>query len=386
MEFGLLVLGLGLGGGAGWWLGRWRSPPPPPEVLPWAEMIQTLPYGCLVVDEENQLLLCNPAAQDLLCLQRWQPGQPRLLLELVRSYELDQLIERSRSQPTPCVAEWAFYPPPGESAPLPITLRATSQLLATGCVVVFLENRQPLVELTQARERWVTDLTHELKTPLTAMQLVAEALHQRLEPPLQTWVTRLLGELKRLIHLVHNWLEVAQGRSSVRNPTPVDLAALVQSVWQTLEPLAQRKDLTLDYGGPASFWLAGDELRLYRMLCNVLDNSIKYSPAGCPIRLTITPQEMPQRVAIDVIDQGPGFPPADLPYLFERFYQGQIHPQWHESGAGLGLAIVRQIVTAHGGEVRAANHPEGGGAWLHIQLPWTAAPLLAGGALPTQER
>jgi two-component system phosphate regulon sensor histidine kinase PhoR len=364
----------------GWGLRRaWPSRVRSPDI-PWAEIIQHLPCGCLVVDEENQLLLCNPAAQELLCLHRWQPDQPRLLLELVRSYELDQLIQRSRGHSTPCTEEWAFYPPPGEAVSVPIALRATAQRLSQGQVVVFLENRQTLLELTQARERWVTDLTHELKTPLTAMQLVAEALHQRLEPPLQTWVARLQGELERLIQLVHNWLEVAQGRSAVRNPTPVDMAVLVHSVWQTLEPLAQRKHLTLDYTGPPHLWVQGDELRLYRMLCNVLDNSIKYSPQDGTIQVTLTPQPSEQRVCIDVIDQGPGFPSADLPHLFERFYQGQRHSPWPESGTGLGLAIVRQIVVAHGGDVQAANHPHTGGAWLRIQLPWTAEPLAVGDA------
>ncbi|WP_448381065.1 ATP-binding protein [Gloeomargarita sp.] len=353
---------------------RWQPQVRPPD-LPWAEMIECLPYGCLVVDEENQLLLCNPAARELLCLHRWSPDQPRLLLELVRSYELDQLIQRTRSQSTPCTEEWVFYPPPAEAAPAPLALRAIAQRLSQGQVVVFLENRQTLWELTQARERWVTDLTHELKTPLTAMQLVAEALHQRLEPPLQTWVTRLQGELERLIQLVHNWLEVAQGRRSVRNPTPVDIAALVHSAWQTLEPLAQRKKLRLDYTGPPHLWVQGDELRLYRMLCNVLDNSIKYSPPEGAIQVTLTPQPSQHQVHIDVIDQGPGFPAADLPHLFERFYQGQQHSPCSESGTGLGLAIVRQIVVAHGGDVQARNHPTTGGAWLHIQLPWTAESL-----------
>jgi len=383
MEWSLLLLGLGLGGAVGWGLSRWRMPPPS---LAWAEMIQGLPWGCLVVDEENQLILCNPAARELLSLHRWQPEQPRLLLELVRSYELDQLIQRTRSHTTPCTEEWAFYPPAGESAPLPIALRATAQRLTQGQVVVFLENRQTLVELSQARERWVTDLTHELKTPLTAMRLVAEALHQRLEPPLQTWVSRLLGELDRLIHLVHNWLEVAQGRSPVRNPTPVDVVALVQTVWQALEPLAQRKNLTLDYLGPACLWLKGDELRLYRMFCNVLDNSIKYSPPGGTIHVRITPQAVHQRVEIDVIDEGAGFPTADLPHLFERFYQGQRDAQWQESGTGLGLAIVRQIVVAHGGDVQASNHPQWGGAWLRIQLPWTAEPWSGEDTPPVKER
>ncbi|MCS6782603.1 MAG: HAMP domain-containing sensor histidine kinase [Gloeomargarita sp. SKYBB_i_bin120] len=375
MAVGWLSLGVALGLVGGWWLRRWLAPKPTAS-LPWPEILHQLPWGCLVVDEDNQLLWCNPAAQALLRLRPWRPGQPRLLLELVRSYELDQLIERARNQAGVQTMEWTFYP--AELTQPPIPLRAMGQRLSTGEVVVFLENRQALVELTQARDRWITDLTHELKTPLTAMQLVAEALYARVDPPLQTWVSRLLGELQRLSRLVHNWLEMAQGHQPVRNPTPVNLPALVQNVWQSLEPLAQQKNLRLDYVGPSELWLPGDELRLYQMLCNLLDNSIKYSPVDGVIRLVLTPQTAQQQVQIDILDQGPGFPPADLPHLFERFYQGQNHPQGYPHGTGLGLAIVRQIVQAHGGEIQAANHPEQGGAWVRIQLPWSAEALPLG--------
>ncbi|MCS7031863.1 MAG: ATP-binding protein [Gloeomargarita sp. SKYG116] len=373
-----LLLGLALGLGGGWLLGRRRSSRPAAADLAWQEIIEHLPWGCLVVDEDNQLLWCNPAARTLLGLERWRPTKPRLLLELVRSYELDQLIERTRRRQGAQVIEWDFYP--SELTQPPIPLRATAHLLTTGQVVVFLENRQSLVELTQARDRWVTDLTHELKTPLTAMQLVAEALYARVDPPLQQWVNRLLGELQRLSRLVHNWLEIAQGRRPVRNPTPVNLPVLIQNVWQSLEPLAQQKHLRLDYIGPGELWLLGDELRLYQMFCNLLDNSIKYSPVDSAVRVVVTPQAQQRRVEVEVIDQGPGFPPDDLPHLFERFYQGQIHPQGYPTGTGLGLAIVRQIVLAHGGEIQAANHPEWGGAWLRIQLPWNADVFACEGA------
>lgn len=369
----LLVLGLALGFWGGWWVGRapWRRRSPP-----WLEMLHHLPWGCLLVDGDNQLLWCNPAARELLGLRRWRPSQPRLLLELVRSWELDQLIERARIQGGKQVAEWDFYASAELTQP-PVPVQAVAQRLSTGDVVVFVENRQALVELTQARDRWVTDLTHELKTPLTAMQLVAEALQARVDPALQTWVNRLLGELQRLSRLVHNWLEMAQGRRPVRNPTPVNLSLLIQNVWQSLEPLAQQKQLQLDYQGPSELWLLGDELRLHQMLGNILDNSIKYSPPSGVIRIAATPQADAQQVTIDIIDQGPGFAPDDLPHLFERFYQGHRHSQGYPPGTGLGLAIVRQIALAHGGDVQAANHPDTGGAWIRIQLPWSADVLPA---------
>lgn len=249
------------------------------------ELLQVAPLGYLQVDEENQLLWCNEQARQLLSLQRWERGQVRLLLELVRSYELDQLIEQTREQQQPEVREWIFHPACADAAAMvdvrSLTLRASSWPLPEGQVGVFLENRQPLVDLDLARDRWVSDLAHELRTPLTSIRLVVETLHEQLEPPIRHWIDRLLPEVDRLINLVQSWLEISQlevNSSKQLNCQLVELGALIQSVWETLEPLARLQQLSLTYSGPEIVWLRADKSHLYRMFLNLLDNSIKYSP------------------------------------------------------------------------------------------------------------
>lgn len=359
------------------------------------QILQVAPIGYLQVDEENQLLWCNEQARQMLQIDRWEPGQVRLLLELVRSYELDHLIEQTRHQQNPVVQEWVFHPACSDAAAMSrvpsITLRASSWLLPQGQVGVFLENRQPLVELSQDHNRWVSDLAHELRTPLTSIRLVAEALQTRLELPLRRWVDQLLPEINRLINLIQDWLELSQmevdpHKHLVRQP--LELKLLLISVWETLDPLARQKQLSLTYEGPDTLWLKADASRLTQVFLNLFDNSIKYSPAGGTVRVEVNlipAAEVAKQVQINIIDAGSGFLESDLPYVFERLYRGDparmrqsrtSEASENETakatpGSGLGLAIVRQIILAHSGSVKAQNHPQTGGAWLEIQLPFT---------------
>ncbi|XGV96953.1 MAG: ATP-binding protein [Leptolyngbya sp. BL-A-14] len=385
----------------------------------WQHFCQTAPIGILQVDEENQLVWCNAQAGQLLNIQPPQTTHRRLLLELVRSYELDQLIEQTRQLRKPCQSDWTFHPvsadPSQLSRQLSRSLRAHSVLLADGCIGVFLESRQEAMLLAQQRDRWISDVAHELKTPLTSIRLVAETLQIRLEPPLRDWVDRLLKETIRLSGLVEDLLDLSQLEA---NPNPnlklktVDLAKLIQSAWFGLELLARKKQLQLDYVGPDQLLLQVDESRMHRVFLNLLDNAIKYSPAQQMIRVQVSliddSQTHDQIVQIEIIDQGPGFPTEALPYVFDRFYRADpsrsrsyselevsttyasgkntmsvgnlyadVSPTERErqsvptsSGSGLGLAIVRQIVEAHQGRVQASNHPETQGGWLQIFLPW----------------
>lgn len=366
------------------------------QLQTWEQLMRAAPVGYLQVDEENQLLWCNQQAQQLLGVQRWEPGQIRLLLEWVRSYELDQLIEQTRERQQPQVKEWLFHQASVDAAALSelraLTLKAVGLPLPAGQVGVFLENIQPFLDLAQTRDRWVSDLAHELKTPLTSILLVVEALQQQLEPPFKLWIDRLLPEVERLISLVQNWLELSQlelDPSRQLSREAVELRSLIDSVWHTLEPLAQRQQLSLSYSGLESLWIKADKSRLTQVLLNLLDNSIKYSPFQATICVNVdlvssqteSSQNKSKYVQIDIIDFGCGFPPTDLPYVFERLYRGDLArarqtkaltgsaPASATNGSGLGLAIVRQIVLAHGGTVKAMNHPKTGGAWLQVELP-----------------
>ncbi|MBD2440685.1 PAS domain-containing sensor histidine kinase [Nostoc sp. FACHB-110] len=363
------------------------------------DILDFAPMGYLQVDEENQLLWCNQQAREILYLQRWQPGQVRLLLELVRSYELDRLIEQTRDRQKPQTKEWLFHPSCDNAAELPtiksLALRASGLPLPNGQVGVFLENRQPLLDMNQERDRSFSDLAHELRTPLTSIRLVVETLQHRLEPPLSRWVDRLMQEVDRLISLVQGWLELTQIEA---NPNmqlqlePVEVRSLIASVWETLEPLAQRQHLSLSYSGPEDIWVKADKARIYQVFLNLLDNSIKYSCPNTNIRVEAKirfPEENHQHISIpsileiNLIDSGTGFSEADLPHVFERFYRGdkaRTHSALTETnslgsivGNGLGLAIVRQILLAHSGSIKAMNHPDTGGAWMQVILPEVVA-------------
>ncbi|WP_445636004.1 histidine kinase [Nostoc sp. DSM 114161] len=365
------------------------------------DVLEFAPVGYLQVDEENQLLWCNQQAQDILYLQRWQPGEVRLLLELVRSYELDRFIEQTRDWQKPQTKEWVFHPSCDNAAEIPkiksLTLRASSLPLPNGQVGVFLENRQPLLDINQARDRSFSDLAHELRTPLTSIRLVVETLQNRLEPPLNRWVNRLMQEVDRLISLVQSWLELTQMETNPNmqlQTEGVELRSLIASVWENLEPLAQRQHLSLSYSGPENLWIKADPARIYQVFLNLLDNSIKYSLPSTSIRIQAKILSGNNNggnagspyLEINLIDSGVGFSQADLPHIFERFYRGdkaRSHsPQDNNSigaivGNGLGLAIVQQILLAHGGSIKAMNHPETGGAWMQILLPEVMANSLS---------
>ncbi|MFM5895951.1 MAG: sensor histidine kinase, partial [Dolichospermum sp.] len=223
-----------------------------------------------------------------------------------------------------------------------------------------------------------------LRTPLTAIRLVVETLLTRLEQPLDRWVNRLMQEVDRLINLVQSWLELTQIEN---NPTMqlnlemVEMRSLIASAWQTLEPIAQLKSLSISYTGLENIDIRADKSRLYQVFVNLLDNSIKYSPPETNIHIetkiiTVDHREI---LEINIIDAGIGFAINDLPHVFERFYRGdkaryrspvnEVNSTTGIAGSGLGLAIVQQIVIAHGGSIRAMNHPDTGGAWIQVQFP-----------------
>jgi two-component system, OmpR family, phosphate regulon sensor histidine kinase PhoR len=364
----------------------------------WQELIEQAPIGYLQVDAENQLLGCNQTAKELLHIDDRRALRVRLLLELVRSYDLDQLIESTRNSQSSQTKEWIFYftryvsPQQSEwetndTQPLQkvveaIALKGFGFPLPKQQVGVFIENRQPLVELSQSRDRTFADLTHELRTPLTSISLVAENLLRRLQDPERRWVEKMLQETNRLIELVQEWLDLTQLQASPNKALKyetIELYDLVQSVWQTLEPIAKRKEVTLSYQGDRQLLISADRSRIIQVFINLLDNSIKHSSAGNGILVQVLAQSSRQsdarkQIKIDVIDSGSGFNISDLPYIFERLYRGDKsrarEPQnTSADGSGLGLAIVEQIIQAHGGKISAKNHPQIGGAWLEILLP-----------------
>lgn len=375
-------------------------------------LFEQAPIGFLQVDDENRLVWCNVQARSLLHIPPSDGTDSiRLLLELVRSYELDQLVEQTRNAEKPCQKEWVFYPvspdPNKISQQTGYPLRGYGFPLPHHQVGVFLESREEAELLKQQRDRWSSDVAHELKTPLTSIRLVAETLEYRVDPALRGWIKRLINETTRLSTLVQDLLELShleRALPQVLTCETVNLPELIQAAWMSLEPLAQKKQLQFDYQGSDRLPIQVDQNRIYRVLINLLDNSIKHSPPWGVVQVNLRSKTRDSDPAIhadaewvvmEVIDAGPGFPESDLPFVFERFYKtdpsraqvssasstptvkSEDFPDndlamgdlQRRSSTGLGLAIVQQIVEAHRGEVEARNYPETGGACLTVRLP-----------------
>ncbi|PSN16712.1 PAS domain-containing sensor histidine kinase [filamentous cyanobacterium CCT1] len=370
-------------------------------------ILQTAPIGYLQVDEENQLIWCNEQANRLLKMNQPLAGpvqRRRLLLEVARSYELDALIEEAREKQTCCQREWMLYqisPDPLHPKEEPTyPLRGYALPLDNGEVGVFLENRQEAALLVQQRDRWTSDVAHELKTPLTSIRLVAETLQTRVDDGQRRWLDRLINETIRLSNLVEDLLNLSRLQGNQFQGLtlePVDLPQLIQRAWVSLEPLAEVKGLSLTYDGPSHCLVNLDETLFHRVLLNLIDNAIKHSPSRATIFVHLTEPDCKTKsgdrpsdsLTLEVMDMGTGFSAKDLPHIFDRFYRADPSRSRHDAladlptvdpgvatevsrGTGLGLAIVSQIVEAHNGTITAANHPDLGGGWLQLQLPATA--------------
>lgn len=347
----------------------------------WEILSAQLPLGFIQVDQNNLVLRCNGVAQNLLRIENWRPDI-KVLLEWVRSYELDQLVQQTRqpmlktspktikhksARSIRQMREWAFYPSGGESKPVPI--RGWAIPLSQGQVALFLEDRLEAKTLAQQRDRWASDVAHELKTPLTSIRLVGETLQSRVDPSARYWVDRLLNEIIRLSCLVQDLLELSSlnlGSAAALQMRPINLVPLVHRAWDSLIPQSEPRQQTLAYEGPEELHLWGDEQRLYRLLLNLLDNSIKYGKIGTPAHITLSVQK--GMATLEIYDHGPGLREDAFRAIFEPFYRTDTARARSEGGTGLGLAIVKQIVEAHGGTVTASNHPETGGLWIRCLL------------------
>ena len=330
------------------------------ELADWEAIISLAPMGYLRVDDENQLIRGNLPALDLLNIQDYNPAEPRLLLELVRSYDLDALIQKARSTGRSCQAEWILYPASLNVTHVtnltPYPLRGYATPLQYGHVGVLLESRAEAQLLSQQRDRWTSDVAHELKTPLTSIRLVAEMLQPRLDPSLRTWIDRLLKETIRLSTLVQEILDLSQLEATRTKPlklSSINLPDLIKSAWLSLEPIAKGKGIVLSYQGPEQLIIQGDDARLHRVLINLLDNSIKYTLPERPILLQLSLVQDDRQmslsqsatiVQIDLIDGGTGFPEDDLPMVFERFYRADFSRA--RLSSELSISMVSQETTA----------------------------------------
>jgi two-component system, OmpR family, phosphate regulon sensor histidine kinase PhoR len=359
----------------------------------WERILMEIPVGFLYLDAHDRLLWCNLAARQLLHIEKWSVDRQRLFLEIVRSFELDTLIQDIRQRQKWGKISWDFHPdragfPQAKWAEvdrpkqdLSIALQASGIPLKNGSVGVFIVDKQQESELIKARERWIADLAHELRTPLTSIRLVLETLQEQVSPRMESLVDRTLNEVDRLVELIQDFLTLSyleQAPSEHLHLETIDLPSIIRQSWQTIAPFAEQKNISVQWDGVETHAIEADADRLQQLFVNLFDNAVKYTPPDGIVRVKVDIGN--DLATIDIIDSGDGFNSADIPFLFDRLFRGDRSRQRQQAlrdslphpvttSSGLGLAIVRQIARAHGGEIVAQNHPETGSAWLQLTLP-----------------
>jgi two-component system sensor histidine kinase BaeS len=212
---------------------------------------------------------------------------------------------------------------------------------------------QSLAEQEQQRTDFIANAAHELRTPLTNLQGYLEALRDGVIAPTQEQFRSLHEEAQRLVRLSRSLEALAvnqRGEDAVRFEN-VDVTQAIRSAYEVARPAFEAKAIDVDMMLPDSLLARAEPDGLAQVLANLLQNASRYTPLGGSAAIRATGH--PSRVVVTVSNTGDGIPDADLPHVFERFYRVEKSRDAARGGAGIGLAIVKQLVEASGGRVGA---------------------------------
>jgi signal transduction histidine kinase len=230
----------------------------------------------------------------------------------------------------------------------------------------FNEMLDRLTALFRAQQRFVADVSHEMRTPLTVIRGNVDLL--RMGCADEESLDAITSESERMTRMVSNLLLLSQADAGVlpMHMQPVELEPLLASVARSAQIIADRRAaISMRCDGQAV--VMGDADRLKQMMLNLVENAIKHTSDGNGVTIDLALVNHTQ-ARITVTDTGAGIPPEDLPHIFERFYRVDKSRSRAQGGAGLGLAIVKSIVEAHGGSITARS-VAGKGASFEVILP-----------------
>lgn len=250
-------------------------------------------------------------------------------------------------------------------------------LLMAGGIGYFAAGRAlvPIRRSFDAQRRFVADASHELRTPLSVIQasldVVEKEEQERLSPFSKQVINDLKQEVRRMGRLTGDLLALARSDAEgiELQREMIDLQEMLQRVKRTMQPQAEVHQVTLALmsGDELPIWVDPD--RIFQLLLVLLDNAVKYTPAGGIVSFAATRMAgESSKVLITVADTGPGVPQVDREKIFDRFYRRDLSRSREGGGAGLGLAIAREIVQAHGGTVEVVDAPTGGSVF-RVVLP-----------------
>lgn len=332
-------------------------------------ILASMADGVMVVNSRHVLRLVNPSFLALFGLRGSPLGQSTL--RTLRDAEFDAMVTAVLRTREPQSREINLH---GGASPPCLAVNAVPLRDSRGeqGVLVIFRDVSRLKQLEEVRREFVANVSHELRTPLTIFHGYVETLLETPDLPreeLLSVLSVLQKHSQRLNALVEDLLILArlESRHERMKREPVDPAELLRSIATDWRDKAKKKQVTITLEIPADLpALTGDRFRLEQVFTNLVDNAMKYTPAGG--RIALRAQRTGDVVEVSVTDSGAGIPAGDLPHIFERFYRVDKARSRDQGGTGLGLSIVKHIVQAHGGTVRAES-TQGRGTSIVLRFP-----------------
>jgi two-component system sensor histidine kinase SenX3 len=334
--------------------------------------LDALRVAVLVLDERDLPVLANPSAREMGLLRAGVPGGTPVAHTVVRT-----LAGQARRTGTRREVELELPRGAGRE-PLAVHIRAVA--LGDGHVTVEAADVTDAHRLARVRRDFVANVSHELKTPVGALRLLAEALLDATETgnhdpeAARRFAERIAHESARLGRLVSELLELSrlQGGEPLPEPVPVAVDRIIAEVVDRSRTEANAKGIEMSVTGTRGLRAYGSESQLMTALANLVENAVAYSrdaveEAPAP-RVIIDARATDDHVEISVTDEGIGIEPKDLDRIFERFYRADKARSRATGGTGLGLAIVKHIATNHGGLVSVRSRV-GEGSTFTLRLP-----------------
>src|SRR3954451_8635288 len=321
-----------------------------------ATVLSVLRSSALVVDDEDEVV---------------KASAPALAFGLVRSHrlastELAGLVQQVRRDGQIRETELTM---PRLSGP-PRTVVARVAPLSSRYVLALVEDRTRERRVEAVRRDFVANVSHELKTPVGAIKLLAEAVADASDDPeaVKRFAGRMLTESDRLTRLVQQIIELSrlQADDPLETPTAVSLDDVIGVAVDTSAIDADSKRIDIVTGGTPGLEVFGNEEQVTAAVANLVANAVSYSRVDSTVLVTTKAED--GGVEISVVDQGIRTPPEEIARIFERFYR--VAPARHRStgGTGLGLSIVKHVAATHGGDIRVWS-VEGQGSTFTLTLP-----------------
>lgn len=328
-------------------------------------VLDTMADGVIVTEPSGRVLLLNPAARELLNIQR-EPAEGALLIELVSDNEIHRLVNQCQAEQRRQQGEAAMFYPRRYISAIATPLAESS---ARG-VLLTLHDLTRIRQVETSQKEFVSNVSHELRNPLAAIKALVETLESGAweDPEIAAdFLGRMRRDVDRINGLVNDLLELSRMESGqfVIKAEPGPLAPLALGVMAQFQAMAAAQGIALEVDLPADLpLLAVDAEQISQALVNLVENALKFTPP--PGKVSIAARALPEEVEVQVKDSGVGVAPQHLPHLFERFYK--VDRSRRDGGSGLGLAIVKQSIAAHGGRI-AVTSREGEGCVFTFTLP-----------------